>query len=58
MSQIFPFLQIPESLNSAILYEFYFMKFYLLLKIVIRDEPGIKKIARKGKPGFPATAIS
>ena len=48
MSQIFPFLQIPESLNSAILCNFYFLKFYLLPKIVIRDEPGIK-ISKKGK---------
>ena len=48
MSQIFPFLQIPESLNSAILCKFYFLKFYLLPKSVIRDEPGIK-ISKKGK---------
>ena len=47
MSQIFSFLQIPESLNSAILCKFYFLKFYLLPKIVIRDEPGIK-ISKKG----------
>ena len=40
--QTFPFLQIPELLNSAILCKFYFLKFYLLPKIVIRDEPGIK----------------
>ena len=57
MSQIFPFLQIPESLNSAILCKFYLLKFYLLPKIVIRDEPGIK-ISKNGKPCFTATAIS
>ena len=54
MSQIFPFLQIPESLNSAILCKFYFLKFYLLPKIVIRDEPGIK-ISKKGKARLPCT---
>ena len=43
VSEIFPFLQIP-----AILCKFYFLKFYLLPKIVIRDEPGIK-ISKKGK---------
>ena len=42
VSQIFLFLQIPESLNSAILCKFYFTKFYLLPKIVIRDKPGIQ----------------
>ena len=52
MSQIFPFLQIPESLNSGILYKLYFLKFYLLPKIVIRDEPGIK-ISKKGKARLP-----
>ena len=52
MIQIFPFLQIPESLNSAILCKFYFLKFYLLPKIVIRDEPGIK-ISKKGKARLP-----
>ena len=49
VSQLFPFLQIPESLNSAIRCKFHFLKLYLLPKIVIRDEQGIK-ISRKGEP--------
>ena len=52
MSQIFPFLQIPESLNYAILCKFYFLKFYLLPKIVFRDEPGMR-ISKKGKARLP-----
>ena len=52
MSQKFLFLQIPESLNYAMLCKFYFLKFYLVPKVVIRDEPGIK-ISKKGKVRLP-----
>ena len=52
MSQKFPFLQIQESLNSAILCKFYFLKFYLVPKSMIRDEPEIK-VSKKGKARLP-----
>ena len=52
MNHIFPFFQIPEFLNSAILCKFYFLKFYMPPRIVIRDGPGIK-ISKKGKARLP-----
>ena len=51
-SQKFQFLNIHELLNSAILCKFYFLKFYLVLKTVIRNEPRIKT-SKKGNAKLP-----